>query len=172
MSSRRVSGATVLLIVTLTGTIAGCSAPSSASLPATQTASPSASQAPATPSPTAAALPLTAFDSSVTASDSLPLFDTLALQTISTNPDPHGEDFVSSLIGAGAQASEMQLTSDQTTEGKPVDAIFWSLKIHDECLIGQYHPLELDPEKPKYFSMILAPVGGKCLIGNTLPVTG
>lgn len=36
------------------------------------------------------------------------------------------------------------LCAAETTEGKPVDAIFWSLQIQDEYLIGQHQPLDLE----------------------------
>lgn len=170
MNPRRVPWVPILLIVTLAGLATGCSQSSPTAQPSVQPNTPSATQASSDPAATAA--PLTTFQPVSGPAENLVLFDALAQQTLSTIQDPSGDDFVNALIAAGAQVSAMQLTSDQTTEGKRVDSVFWSLLIDDDCMVGQYRPLEQDPEKPKYVSTVLAPVGGKCLIGETDPVTG
>lgn len=68
------------------------------------------------------------------------------------------------LIDSGFAKSSIQVTKDTTPTGRKTEAIEFSVRAHDDCLLGQWG-------KGKYTSYI-APVlsNGDCLIGQTLPV--
>lgn len=109
---------------------------------------------------------LTEFDSTRSAEDNFALFTSVANQTLSAVPGPTTSNFADALIASGADPIAIQFGTDETTEGRPSDAIFWSLQIGEKCLIGEYHPLEQDPEKPKIFTSMLPPVSTGCLLGT------
>lgn len=95
------------------------------------------------------------------------LFDKLGTDVIDTVAEPQAEDFTQALIAAGALTDSTEQGSNTTTQGSTSDAIFWALKISDQCVIGQYHPLEQDQNKLHYFSTTSHPINEQCLIGTT-----
>lgn len=100
-----------------------------------------------------------------TASENKPIFDETNLQTIATNGSASSVEFVNGLSGIGFDKSAMEVTFDRTNVDLEADYIIVSVKIGEECLVGQRGPRG-------YTSDIVAPVStGKCLIGLTQPIT-
>ncbi len=100
-----------------------------------------------------------------TASDNKPIFDETNLQTIATNGSASSVEFVDALSGIGFDKAAMEVTFDRTNVDLEADYIIVSVKIGEECLVGQRGPRG-------YTSDIVAPVStGKCLIGLTQPIT-
>ncbi|WP_146080184.1 DUF6993 domain-containing protein [Pseudoclavibacter sp. RFBG4] len=133
--------------------LAGCSS-QEAQPPAETTAAAEATQAPPA-----------AFVPGGTASDNKPIFDETNLQTIATNGSASSVELVDGLTATGFDKAAMEVTFDRTNVDLEADYIIVSVKIGEECLVGQRGPRG-------YTSDIVAPVStGKCLIGLTQPIT-
>jgi hypothetical protein len=114
----------------------------------------------ATPTPTAA--PVLVPGGS--AADNQPFFDSVNRALVAANPAAGGVEFTSNLRTSGFDIAAMQVTPDITTVGVAADSIQFSVRLGDECLIGQYGQGE--------YSSVVAPVlgTGSCLIGQTRPI--
>lgn len=111
------------------------------------------------------------FRPTLSADENKAFFDQTNQQTIATDPNARGRQLVDALVAAGVNASSMTLSADETTQGSTVDALFWSVKLGNSCLIGQYRPLEQDPNKPKYLSGATNTLSnGQCLLGTPHPI--
>ena len=107
----------------------------------------------------------------LSADENKEFFDQVNQQTIATNPDARGRQLVDALLAAGVNVSSMSLSADETTQGSTVDALFWSVKLGDSGLVGQYLPLEQDPNKPEYLSTATKTLAnGECLLGAPRPI--
>ncbi|KHK98957.1 hypothetical protein LK09_04065 [Microbacterium mangrovi] len=79
-----------------------------------------------------------------------------------------GRAYVDALVKAGFAKSAMQVTNDRSTVGNPAESIQFSVRWKDgQCLVGQVGPATGDP-----VTVVVAGLpGGKCLIGDTRPIT-
>lgn len=129
-------------------TIASSSAPAeSASASATADSSPS---------------PAPSFDAESTTSVALATFTAVVKKRLVTDPQPHGRDVIDALVAAGFDKKAMQVTPDDTTIGRDVDSIeFTVLWKKKDCLIGQVGSAGFSTESAPVLST------GKCLIGST-----
>ncbi len=71
---------------------------------------------------------------------------------------------IDNLVAAGFVKADMEVTSETTALNIPADSIVFSVRIEDECLIGQFSAAG--------YKGVLVPVlaTGKCLVGITLPI--
>ncbi|MFZ2964518.1 MAG: hypothetical protein WA006_07535 [Rhodoglobus sp.] len=85
-----------------------------------------------------------------------------ALQAAAGKSD--GQTIVDTLAAAGFIKADMEVTYDSTALGIPADSIIVSVRIGDECLIGQF--------APSYYRGDLQPVlgTGRCLVGLQRPI--
>lgn len=131
--------------------------------PPTATSSTSASSAgPASRASGTAPTAAPSYDANASTADALAEFTAVVKKRLVTDPQPHGRDVVDALVAAGFDKKAMQLTPDDTTIGRGVDSIEFSvLWRRKDCLIGQVGSAG--------FSSASAPVlsTGKCLIGTT-----
>jgi len=104
-------------------------------------------------------------DVSTPPTSNLETFDALAHGVIARDTPPKTSDFVDALRTAGAPEERLEFGDDLTTEGKPADAYFWAVRFDDGCLVGQFRPLETDPDR-QYLSAEAPLVGGRCLVGG------
>ena len=164
---RSVSWATDVLGLRLVGlglvglTLVGCSStPGGPADTPAQTAveTPDASAAPVTPEDVAPALVADG-----TAADNLGYFDSVVTAVLATEPNPVGRSYIDALVAAGFDKSAMEVTSDTTTKGEPVDSIQFSVRITDECIVGQN-----GPSSGGYHSIVAPTLAtGTCLVGAT-----
>lgn len=99
------------------------------------------------------------------AGENRPIFDQTNLQTIATNGSASSVELVNALSTTGFDKAAMEVTFDRTNVDLEADYIIVSVKIGEECLVGQRGPRG-------YTSDVVAPVStGKCLIGLTQPIT-
>lgn len=74
------------------------------------------------------------------------------------------ESIVDSLVNSGFDKAAMEVTWNQTAIGLVADSIIVSVRIGDECLIGQFTP-------EQYVGILADVLGtGKCLVGQTKPI--
>jgi hypothetical protein len=147
-------------LVALAGALvlAGCTSSAPTTTVSTSAAS-AASSAPVSSPPPAAA---PAYNASATNAEALAAFTAVVKKLLVTDPQPHGRDVIDALVAAGFDKKAMELTPDDTTIGRNVDSIefsvLWKAK---DCLLGQVGSAG--------FSSSSAPVlsTGKCLIGTT-----
>jgi hypothetical protein len=89
-------------------------------------------------------------------------FDFVNPRLIAKNKNPTLARIVTTLVQAGFSKSAIEITPEKTSElRRPVDSMEFSVRIDDQCLIGQF-------ESGGYHSLV-GPVlsGGRCLIGKT-----
>ena len=91
-------------------------------------------------------------------------FDSVNQELQSREGRSTGESIVNTLAAAGFDKAAMEVTYDATALGLQADSIVVSVKIGEECLIGQFHP--------DSYAGTLAPVlsTGKCLVGWQRPI--
>ena len=136
--------------------LTGCT--TAPTIPATVASTPT-STASNTPTPPPAPILLPAG----TAADNLPFFDSVINAAVKAEPDPVGRSYIDALVGAGFDKTQMEITADTTTEGKPADSIQFSVRFNGECLVGQN-----GPSSGGYHSMVAPELAsGTCLIGAT-----
>lgn len=150
MPQRVLAVAASMIAVTL---LVGCAPTATPALPSTPV-----SVAP----PSTSAEPL-ALDLSAPPASNLESFDAVAREVIARDAPPTTSDFVDALRTAGAPDERLEFGDDLTTERKPADAYFWAVRFDDGCLVGQFRPLEADPDR-QYLSAEAPLVGGKCLV--------
>lgn len=99
-----------------------------------------------------------------TAEQNKPWFDHVNQQTLAQNATASSRELVDALVAAGFDKSAMEVTFDRTNVDLEADYIIVSVKIGEECLIGQRGPRG-------YASEIAGLVGvGTCLLGHTQPI--
>ncbi|MFK4730501.1 hypothetical protein ROT00_12495 [Agromyces mediolanus] len=131
----------------------------------TPTATPASPSTPVSvPPPSTSATP-PALDLSTPPAGNLESFDALAHEVIARDAPTTTSDFVDALRTAGATDERLEFGTDLTTEGKPVDAYFWAVRFDDGCLVGQFRPLEPDPDR-QYLSAEAPLVRGRCLVAS------
>jgi len=93
-----------------------------------------------------------------------PFFDMLNAAYFAQRGIGTGEEIINNLVANGFTKADMEVTPDVTALGIAVDSIVFSVKIKEECLIGQ--------TSGQGYTGVIAPVlgTGKCLIGLTRPI--
>jgi hypothetical protein len=162
----RARGGLLLLtatLATLASLLSGCTSPGSAEPPA-ETQAPEATpsdeptEAPETPRPGPT------LDTNGSALQNLDYFDAVNERLIAEQESPDGRAFIDSLIAAGFAREAMEVTPDRTAVGLDADNIQFSVRLGDECLIGQFG-------NTGYVSAVAdALATGKCLVGKTRPI--
>jgi hypothetical protein len=92
-------------------------------------------------------------------------FDFVNNRLLAVNSNPAGKAIIDNLVAAGFDKAAMQITPDKTSQlRRPVDSIEFSVRLHDDCLIGQF--------AGGAYHSIVGPVltDGGCLIGKTRPI--
>lgn len=131
----------------------GASAPS-AQTPSTDAAG-SSSAGGQSPTPTASA--------AGEAAQRLPLFSQ-TVASVWAGPDPvSGRAYIDALVAAGFDKAAMQVTADRSTIGNAAESIEFSVRLGDECLVGQVGPSIGDPVT----TVLPGLSSGGCLIGQT-----
>lgn len=136
--------------------------------PEEPTVSPSATgAASATPSP--AATPTTTPSEAVpggSAAESLEEFTGIVQKVWDASRSVEGRDYIDALVDGGFEKDDMEVTFDRTSVDDPADSIQFSVRIGDECLVGQVGPSVGAP-----VGRVLPVVpGDTCLIGGTRPI--
>lgn len=141
--------------------LVGCTGASPAPAPTqTRAASPSATPG-ATPAAEPAPEPTLA--PGLSASENLDFFDHVSHGVLRADKTAGGRAFIDALVAGGFDKSEMEVTFDRTRVDLAADSIQFSVRINDECLIGQN-----GPATDGYHSMVADVLGsGTCLVGGT-----
>jgi hypothetical protein len=170
VDGRERAGGTLLLltatVVTLAAVVSGCTSPGSAE-PAP--ASTSTAEASPTPSdePTELAetpRPEPTLDTNGSALQNLDYFDAVNERLLAEQESPDGRAFIDNLIAAGFDREAMEVTPDRTAVDLAADNIQFSVRIGEECLIGQFG-------NTGYVSVVGDALStGKCLVGKTRPI--
>ena len=169
-TSRRITAAAggiaaAMLVVAL----AGCSAISGSSPGSTFDSTRAASHgASSRPSDSATGRPSTATPTLVaggSATQNKAFFDHVNSTLFAANASAHGRAIIDNLVAAGFNKATMQVTPDKTSINGTVDSILFSVRLGDECLLGQRGG-------DGYSSAVQATLkDGGCLIGKTRPIT-
>ena len=130
--------------------------PSSTPEPTSSTAptSPSSSAPPAVP-----ADPI--YVDGGTAEANRSYFDLVNTRLFASNADANGQGIIESLVAAGFQKAEMQLTPDRTVGNLKADSVLFAVNMGGTCLLGQYGGGGYSSAAQKALE------GGGCLIGKT-----
>ncbi|MCY1717453.1 hypothetical protein OVA26_10895 [Microbacterium sp. SL62] len=149
-----------LTLVAVLG-FAGCTGESPAPGPV-DSATPSVSASPSsTSTPTTPAAP--ALVPGGTAAQNLPFF-TQVVSGVWSGPDQvAGRAYIDALAAAGFDKAAMQVTPDRTTVDNPAESIEFSVRIGDQCLVGQVGPSIGNPVT----AVLPGLSSGGCLIGQT-----
>ena len=141
--------------------LAGCADTPGPTPAASSSASPGDAESTDPAAPTEVTAP--EFVPAGSATENLAYFDSVVTATLATEANPPGRTVVDALAAAGFDKAQMQVTADLTTEGKPVDSIQFSVRINEECLVGQN-----GPSSGGYHSAVTPLLGsGACLVGAT-----
>jgi len=102
-----------------------------------------------------------------TAEENLPYFTAIVAEVWASEGRDKGRSYTDALAEAGFDKSAMQVTADQTTVGRHVESMLFSVRWgEDECLIGQVGPSTGDPVTTVTDQL----AEGRCLVGETRPV--
>ncbi|MCM3696774.1 DUF6993 domain-containing protein [Microbacterium oleivorans] len=93
----------------------------------------------------------------------LPDFTSVVDGVWSATTSVKGRDYVDALVDAGFSKDAMQVTFDETSVNLPADSIQFSVRVGDECLVGQ-----VGPSVPGPTARVLPGLAdGECLMGET-----
>jgi hypothetical protein len=148
----------MLALVTSGALLVGCAPQAPAPAP-----SPSATPA-ARPSASAAPEPAPGLVPDGTALQNKAYFDSVNGALIAANNSATGRLIIDSLVAAGFDKANMQLTPDKTTINSAADSVLFSVRIGDSCLLGQRTGGEYDSSVQKALQ------SGACLVGQTRPI--
>ncbi|KAB1645638.1 hypothetical protein F8O06_08710 [Pseudoclavibacter sp. CFCC 14310] len=98
-----------------------------------------------------------------TAEQNLPAFQSLLQPLTDDDKVPTTQSVVDAVHSVGVTNDQMQVTPDHTPKDLDADNLSVSVKIDDQCLIGQYH-------RGRFDAVVAAPINGSCLVGNTVPL--
>lgn len=94
----------------------------------------------------------------------LPYFDEVNSRLFAEQGMADGRVIVDTLAAAGFDKAAMEVGYDSTEIGLDVDTINFSVKIGEECLVGQFVPAA-------YTGAVTSVLGsGTCLVGQTRPI--
>ncbi|KAB1661355.1 hypothetical protein F8O07_05350 [Pseudoclavibacter sp. CFCC 13796] len=133
----------VLTVVAL----AGCAQTNNASAPSTPAPAPSAA----------------VWAPGGTAKQNLPAFQSLLQPLTNDDKVPTTQSVVDAVHSVGVTNDQIQVTPDRTPKDLDADNLSVSVKIDDQCLVGQYH-------RGRFDAVVAAPINGACLVGNTVPL--
>lgn len=151
----------ILLVAALAAGLAGCAPDRDATVPMPLPTTPSSNTAAPTnePDPDPTLLP------GGTALANRAYFDFVNNRLLAVNSNPAGQAIIDNLVAAGFDKAFMQVTPDKTAVLRgPADAIEFSVRLHDDCLVGEF--------AGGAYRSIIGPVvsDGGCLIGTTRPI--
>ena len=153
------SGGAVAALAVLLLLLTGCVPPGTS---AGKTPSPSSA---ASTAPEAAAPP--ALHPDGTAEENLPFFRSVVQQVWAGEQRGSSRAYVDALVGAGFNRADMQVTKDVSTVDNPAESMQVSVRWGAaQCLIGQVGPSTGEPVATVMSQL----AGGRCLIGETLPI--
>lgn len=99
-----------------------------------------------------------------TALENQPYFDYVNQATLAQNATASSHELVDALAAAGFDKAAMEVTFDRTNVDLEADYIIVSVKMQDECLIGQR-------SARGYTSQVMPVLAtGTCLLGETQPI--
>ena len=151
-----IAGAGLLFLVACTATDHSTAAPTATP---TSPENPSASATPTEP-------PAPALVPDGTARDNLAVFSAITATVAAGADGASGRAYIDALVAVGFDKTAMQVTYDETTVGNPAESIQFSVRWHQECLVGQVGPSTGAP-----VTVVLPSLGqGTCLIGGTRPI--
>ncbi|MDJ0349265.1 hypothetical protein [Cryobacterium sp. PH29-G1] len=150
-------GAVLLLGAGLTACSGGTVEPSSSAPEPSTSVTPEPS---ATPAPDPTLVP------AGTAGENLAYFNFLAAAVTKSDPSAGGSAYIDALVAGGFDRTAMEVTFDRTQADLAADAVQFSVRFADECLIGQIGPAS------DGFHSVVAPLlsTGLCLLGSTRPI--
>ncbi len=143
--------------------VSGCSAAPPTDPSPGRSATPEAfSEGP--PPPSATPAPAPTLDPSGTAQENREYFDWVNERLADDSGPPDGRAVIDSLSAAGFDRQAMEVTPDLTAVGLDADNVQFSVRIGDECLLGQFG-------NTGYVSHITEVLStGRCLVGRTRPI--
>lgn len=157
-SARRAS-VVIVVPLAIAAIVAGCTASVGPAV------SPTASRPPATaapePRPTASEQTGPALDPEGGAEANLEHFTATLEPLVAGGARPAGAAVVEALTAAGFDRAAMQVTPDETAIGLPVDALLFSVRLGESCLLGQVDDAGLTTTTAP------ALASGACLVGAT-----
>ncbi|MEY4458216.1 MAG: hypothetical protein RIS25_809 [Actinomycetota bacterium] len=105
------------------------------------------------------------FDPEGTAAINKPYFDWVVLKYLQSSPKYNDQSMVAALVDAGFEKKAIEITPSTTGTSQPADSIIVSVKMGDNCLIGQRM------RDNSYFSSLEKLLSsGTCLVGETQPI--
>lgn len=102
------------------------------------------------------------------ASDNLPVFQETLREYAEGEGAVQGQPIVDAVSGVGFDKAAMQVSFDQSQTGLAADSIFVSVRIGEECLIGQIAAEGRDSAAE--VMPAVGPENNVCLIGATRPI--
>ncbi len=96
-----------------------------------------------------------------TAGQNRPFFEFVLRTLLDETPQPSTQALVATLVTAGFDRAAMQATADTTPTGARADSILVSVRIGDQCLVGQTANGGLVTELTDVLG------SGACLVGRT-----
>lgn len=93
----------------------------------------------------------------------LPDFTSVMDGVWSATSSVKGRDYIDALVDAGFPKDAMQVTFDETSVNLPADSIQFSVRVGEECLVGQ-----VGPSVPGPTARVMPGLAdGECLMGET-----
>jgi hypothetical protein len=161
----RAGGSLLLLtatVATLAAVLSGCT--SSGTAEPAPAATRSAEAGPAPTAASATPTPEPTLDPEGGAQRNLGYFDAVNERLLAEQETPDGRAFIDNLIAAGFDRDAMEVTPDRTAVDLAADNIQFSVRMGEECLLGQFG-------NTGYVSAIGDVLStGKCLVGRTRPI--
>jgi hypothetical protein len=145
--------------------LSGCSPSGPAGSAATVTASADATAEPSgepTHDPTPEPEPT--LDPDGSAEQNRAYFDLVNQRLLEEQQAPDGRRFIDNLIAAGFAREAMEVTPDRTAVGLAADNIQFSVRMGDQCLLGQFGNTGYVIDVAEVLST------GRCLVGDTRPI--
>ena len=115
---------------------------------------------------TPAPAPSPVFVAGGTAEQNLPYFRSTLDAAYAAGGARDGKSLVDALYSAGFDKTAMQVTYDQSRTGVAADSLMVSVRIGDQCLIGQIVPSSGE----SVYDVEPVVDGGICLLGSTRPI--
>lgn len=101
-----------------------------------------------------------------TAEQNKAFFDWSNAKVVASDNAAKGRSFIDALVAAGFDKATMEVTPDATSIGLDADSVQFSVKVGEDCLIGQY-----GPKSGGYHGIVAKPIAtGRCLVGQTATI--
>ncbi len=105
------------------------------------------------------------FDPEGSAALNKPYFDWVLQSYIASDPKYNDQSMVKALVDAGFTKDDIEITPSTSGTGQPADSIIVSVKIANNCLIGQRMH-----DNSYYSSLEKILSSGTCLVGESQPI--